>query len=77
MLNHQATFADFLVDIYSSTMGQQATEVEGGTVVVRRTPQTPHDAVQAVSDFANFMAETRDMLFPELVCVFDDDPWSL
>ncbi|RUO95642.1 hypothetical protein BC936DRAFT_143551 [Jimgerdemannia flammicorona] len=67
MLNHQATFGELLVELYSSTMGQQSTDVDGGAVVVKRTPQTPHDAAQAVGDFAAFMSDTRDLLFPELV----------
>ncbi|CAO3673868.1 unnamed protein product [Umbelopsis vinacea] len=61
MLNHQASFSDYLSILYQPLDA----ELEDG-VVRRRNNQTSAKAVQAVQDYATIMSYSRDELMPWL-----------
>jgi hypothetical protein len=65
MLNHQASFSDYLSILYQPLDA----ELEDG-VVRRRNNQTSAKAVQAVQDYATIMSYSRDELMPWLVGFF-------
>lgn len=62
MLNHQASFSDYLSILYQPLDA----ELEDG-VVRRRNNETSAKAVQAVQDYATIMSYSRDEIMPLLV----------
>jgi|SRR5690554_1315130 len=67
LLNHQAEFGIVLAEIYDPSLGMPS-----GEVTPRRV-QTAPESVQAVDDFQAVMREIRDLLLPEVVCIFQEE----
>lgn len=61
MLNHQANFADLLVELYNPITSEEASD----GVVTRRT-KTPAQAMKATEEYAKLMSEVRDTILSEL-----------
>jgi hypothetical protein len=62
MLNHQASFSDYVAMLYQPLEA----ESEDG-VVRRRNNETSAKSIQAVQDYATIMSYSRDELMPWLV----------
>ncbi|CAG8785881.1 9661_t:CDS:2, partial [Dentiscutata erythropus] len=61
MLNHQANFADLLVELYNPITPEGATE----GAVTRRT-KTPAQTMKAAEEYAKLMSNVRDTILAEL-----------
>jgi predicted house-cleaning noncanonical NTP pyrophosphatase (MazG superfamily) len=62
MLNHQASFSEYLAILYQPLEA----ETEDG-VVKRRNNETSAKDIQAVQDYATIMGYSRDEIMPWLV----------